>query len=1100
MKKFLTALIILIASISTCLFSSSLTYLSIDEASMDQLVLMCSVRNLSIEGSKTDLKTRLLKQIDNDEQVIDDHSDDTIASDITNENKGDDIISNPYILKILSAQTLTKTSDKEPLIILEGSAVITFQTSEKDEPQKLSAAKIVVDLANKRLSALGNVSFVSKNTSGNESFQNITGEIVSLDWNTNAIDVAGGSIATNRENSDGDSVTFTAFSKGLSYNSDLDSFILNDGYITSNADTSYSSITAKKLALLPNGDMFLKNAYISIGRVPVLWLPYFYSPGATMVGNPSIGFESSRGLFANTTFEIFGKYPSFDSTERSSFSTLLSTSSDETLYPTSSIYTSVDELSNFETWAQENNNFLSIMFDAYQYTPYRSESKSVVTTSDDDDNQAFAFGYATGLNFFSDNLKIESATMASLTSDGVDGDIEYSSDFPVFRYDGELDINYDTDYVNLDLNLPFASDPKAKKAYSNRLSTFSLDALWNYNQTFPTTYTSDVSSYDWTLSTDISIPTDSFNGYIEALEIKAFDASVTNTWKEVADSYSYNITEYSLPSITADMSGTIFKLMANKNDKVDTKISGDLPYLFTKQGFETLAYENIDTEKLFEYLEDVNKEKERLRLIEEAENKKVKIGEIDKLITNKQDSTSTKGSYAQLEYSISEDFYNSVDDITYDSLGEYSSSTTTKKNTTSLDLNFLADIQPSYLKIDSDLLTTYTYSDKTYTTHKVESEIDNTIRFPFLGISYYFNTDLYSYSDSTDTSVSTINNSFEFTDDWVSKHAVSLEKTINIKDVAFTPKLSLQLPPLDLTLSPSLQFKGYGFTNTITADLDVNGTFDIESVTNSLSYSKNDFSSSLKTYYDFDLVDSTDRFLDPIELNASFSYNNSDINQKITQSLSYYGENDSVENYFDEIKTSYSNKYLKSVLNFATDTDDNNNINLDYFKNTLTINDLEKIWWKNRAGVNLDVSAIFNWDFRDEYSTYLQLQASLSFAIAEFITCDFSITTSNHGFYNYYDNGDFLFSELWSDLKRSFDVFGSGIYDTNFNLEDISLEVIHYMEDWDLHCKYTGTVVLSSYEYTWVPSVTFYLQWKTIPELTFDESFEQTDSVWSISE
>lgn len=374
MKKFLIALIILIASISNCLFSSSLTYLSIDAASMDQLVLMCSVRNLSIEGSKTDLKTRLLKHIDDDEQVIDDFSDDTIASNITNENKGDDIISNPYILKILSAQTLTKTSDDQPLIILEGSAVITFQTSEKDEPQKLSAAKIVVDLANKRLSALGNVSFVSKNTSVNESFQNITGEIVSLDWNTNAIDVAGGSIATNRENSDGDSVTFTAFSKGLSYNSDLDSFILNDGYITSNADTSYSSITAEKLALLPNGDMFLKNAYISIGRVPVLWLPYFYSPGATMVGNPSIGYESSRGLFANTTFEIFGKYPSFDSTDRSSFSTLLSTSSDETLYPTSSIYTSVDELSDLETWAQENNNFLSLMFDAYQYTPYRSES------------------------------------------------------------------------------------------------------------------------------------------------------------------------------------------------------------------------------------------------------------------------------------------------------------------------------------------------------------------------------------------------------------------------------------------------------------------------------------------------------------------------------------------------------------------------------------------------------------------------------------------------------------------------------------------------------------------------------------------------------
>jgi hypothetical protein len=1108
MKKSVFALICTVLIISNGLFSSSLSLLSVEDATMDQLVLMCNVRLLSTDGSKTELKNRLQDYMKSNEGAVELDEVDTSASSITDENKYEPIISNPYILEIINAQTLTKTGDEEPLIILEGSSKITFQKNEDDEPQILSAAKIVVDLAHKRLSALGSVTFESTSGSENESFQNIEGEIVSLDWQTNAINVAGGSIATTRDNSDGDSVTFTAYSKELSYNSKLDSFILKKGYVTSNSDTAYSSITADKLALLPNGDMFLKNAYISIGRVPVLWLPYFYSPGATMVGNPSIGYETSRGLFVNTTFEIFGKYPSFKTTDRSSFSTLLSTSSDATLYPTSSIYTSTDDLSDTEIWAKENENYLSLMFDGYQYTPYRSESNSVDTSVSNDDTQAFALGYATELNLFNDKVKVKSATMASLTSDGIVGEIKKSSDFPVFRYNGEFNLNYDSDYVDLKLNLPYSSDPKAKKAYSNRLSTFSLDTIWNKNQTFPTTYSSDLSSYVWKLNCDIDVPTNFLGDYVQALKFTALDATVTNTWKDVGASYSYNITNYTIPNVQAKMSGQLFNFsLSEKDDKVvDEKASdakenkaGKLPYLFSKQGFETLSYNNLDTDEIFKYLEKVRLEKEKIRELEEIESKIVKIGEIDKLVSGESATTSAKGSYFSLDYLITEDYYKKLTDITYDTAGDYNSSTDLVKNKTDLDFDLLLDIKPSVLKINSGLHSEYLYKLDTVTTNNVTVQTDNAVTLPFLGLSYYFNSKLYTYSDSTEVGISTKNESFDFTDDWVTKHAVSLSKAFDINKITITPALSLQLPPLALTLSPSLQIKGFGFTNNLSAKLDIDGTFELDSITDTLKYSKDYFSTSLKIYYNFENAGDYDRLIDPLQLSGHLTYNNDDISQKISQSFSYYGEKDKNEDYFDEIKTTYTNKYLTSVLNLSTDVEGDKSINLDYFKNTLKIKDLQQIWWKNRAGYNLDASAIFNWDFRDKYSTYFQLETSLSFAIAEFLTCDFSVTTSNHGFYNYYDNDKFNFSEMFLDLGRAFDVFGNGRYSTNFNLEDISFEFIHYMEDWDLHCKYTGTVVLSSYEYSWVPTVTFYLQWKTIPELKIDESFTQTDDVWTIS-
>ena len=33
-------------------------------------------------------------------------------------------------------------------------------------------------------------------------------------------------------------------------------------------------------------------------------------------------------------------------------------------------------------------------------------------------------------------------------------------------------------------------------------------------------------------------------------------------------------------------------------------------------------------------------------------------------------------------------------------------------------------------------------------------------------------------------------------------------------------------------------------------------------------------------------------------------------------------------------------------------------------------------------------------------------------------------------------------------------IFGDGRRNTQFNLEKVSLDVIHAMEDWDLHCKH----------------------------------------------
>ena len=117
-------------------------------------------------------------------------------------------------------------------------------------------------------------------------------------------------------------------------------------------------------------------------------------------------------------------------------------------------------------------------------------------------------------------------------------------------------------------------------------------------------------------------------------------------------------------------------------------------------------------------------------------------------------------------------------------------------------------------------------------------------------------------------------------------------------------------------------------------------------------------------------------------------------------------------------------------------------------------------------------------------------------SIAEFLDVKLSVKSVNTGFYRYYTDDAFVFGTLWEDLLRSFDFVGSGRQNTQFNLNAISLELVHDLGDWSLNCKYNASVVLSNNQYHWVPTVTVFLSWKVLNELDIDERWTQKSDVW----
>lgn len=68
-------------------------------------------------------------------------------------------------------------------------------------------------------------------------------------------------------------------------------------------------IRASRIWLLPGGEFAFLNAVVSIGHIPVLYLPAFYYPKDELIFNPSFGFKERHGFYFQTTTYILGRKP-----------------------------------------------------------------------------------------------------------------------------------------------------------------------------------------------------------------------------------------------------------------------------------------------------------------------------------------------------------------------------------------------------------------------------------------------------------------------------------------------------------------------------------------------------------------------------------------------------------------------------------------------------------------------------------------------------------------------------------------------------------------------------------------------------------------------
>lgn len=975
--------------------------------------------------------------------------------------KGDD---SKFIIK--NAKNIVRNGD---LIELSGDVEVEFESD--NTKRKLFALNLILDTKNSYLMASGEITI---DDDGKKSqLQHMEGAILTMRWKTGDFHVKNGVALAERKDKDGNANTYYFSGDNVSYESDTGEVVFVDGTIATDPVDPYWSINPTTMIMEPTGDVFLTGATIKLGRVPVFWVPFFFAPGKTMAFNPAFGFESARGAFLNTTFELYGNYPKLGKTgDTSSFTQLFSTGSTGAVYRNGIIYDiNQIEPDGITKWARETDSYMSIIADFYS-------KRGVfvgVDTSDNFMNKKLNISLMGGLGYYPQQ---EPSSLST-------------SNIPQFRYAMQAAVTLDTDYVDLKFNAPLYSDPKAMHDYWNRFTGFSFDLLFSDPGTPPGGYEETISDPIITLTGSMSLPKLA-SPYISNASISNLKTSFDMKWTapDTADDsmyYSYQINSMTLPSFNASVEGTLVEVTTEGKSAVQQRKENTLYQQLSDE--LTLKRDEIEKKKELEELAAEGGEKAD----EALENSKdLKASGEDAAYEAKADITASQVSSPssfRLSYKLGEDFSNVINSNSKSTVYSYSTGSFTAEGTASEKFfKYSVIATPSYkYQLDQE------NSNKSTNTFKVEGAVS--LKVPIVGLTYNINGRAYqSVKTTTGDETEEVISKPGWNKETISTHSVNL----SYKFGTVTAGATAELPPLNAKLTPLVSIATGPFSASAyytISKLNEDAAFKSEVARMNVAYSSNISKVTLDAEYQFKDLTSTSQALDPLKVTQTTNISLFDNHLVFGTNFDFRGLSaDGVRNYFKtaEVFAKYDYASLSFNMDGAIDQ-----LKPKTLKAKVGFEELVFGVWKNRIGFLFTATADFSYDFQDKYSSSLKTKFGFGFDIKEFMKITFNLVSANTGFWRYFNSdGSFQFSLMWEDFLRSFDLAGTGRYNTSFNMDAVEVEFIHYMKDWDFHCKYTGSVILSGNEWTWSPKLTIYLAWKAMPEININEKWTQKNGTW----
>lgn len=214
-------------------------------------------------------------------------------------------------ISVESARSARYRSDErgETSVVLQGEVAVSAVDRDTGARHAITADRVTYQPRRHSLTASGSVVYTVVNEEGTEVFR---GESLSVDterWEgifydgSSRIEQA----AADRSVSD-QPATFTYSGQAITRRQD-DTVVLEEAAVTSSEDPDDPNyrIEAERLWILAPEEWAVRNAFLHIGAVPVLYLPYFLRPGGRLLFHPAIGQRNREGTYLQTTTYLMGR-------------------------------------------------------------------------------------------------------------------------------------------------------------------------------------------------------------------------------------------------------------------------------------------------------------------------------------------------------------------------------------------------------------------------------------------------------------------------------------------------------------------------------------------------------------------------------------------------------------------------------------------------------------------------------------------------------------------------------------------------------------------------------------------------------------------------
>jgi hypothetical protein len=264
--------------------------LDIQTAGYYELLAWCNRLGLSEKGSRDDLEQRLFNYYEIQAAVRGEQAASSTATTIT-------------ITSAENTEYFTIEQIDEDYVKLEGDVVLEMNDPEKDTIHKIRADKILFNESQDLITAVGNITYTLIERGKEETFR---GE--SLSFNVESLEgFFFSGVSEKQRIVEGETLTFR-YSGDEFYRSAEEIVTLNEGIITSSKpEDPYYHIKAKKIWVLAPGEWGLRDAVLYVGRVPMLYIPFFFYVDNDLFFHPSFGYRNIEGNFFQTTTYIFGR-------------------------------------------------------------------------------------------------------------------------------------------------------------------------------------------------------------------------------------------------------------------------------------------------------------------------------------------------------------------------------------------------------------------------------------------------------------------------------------------------------------------------------------------------------------------------------------------------------------------------------------------------------------------------------------------------------------------------------------------------------------------------------------------------------------------------